>query len=150
MLDRSRIGYAFPPFQVQLEKGPLRLFAKAIGETDPVYIDEAAAAAAGYRSLPMPPTYPFCLGKDIPDPFDTLHLFDLDFSDVLHGEQSFLYHAIVCAGDTLVGQKRVVDVYDKKNGTLEFIEVKTDFRDQSGRLVCETTQTIVISIGKKI
>ena len=144
MLDRSRIGYHFPPFQVELEKGRLRLFAKAIGETNPIFIDEAAAHAAGYRSLPMPPTYPFCLGKDIPDPFDTLHLFGLDFSGILHGEQCFRYHGLACAGDTLFGQKRVSDIYDRKNGALEFIVVVTEFKDRDGRLVCEAEQTIVV------
>jgi acyl dehydratase len=144
MLDRSRIGHVFPPFQVELEKGRLRLFAKAIGETNPVYLDEDAARAAGYRSLLMPPTYPFCLGKDIPDPFDTLNLFGLDFAEILHGEQSFRYHAQACAGDTLSGRKRVADIYSRKNGALEFIVVMTDFRDRDNILVCEATQTIVV------
>ena len=144
MLDRSRIGYHFPPFQVALEKGRLRLFAKAIGETNPIFTDEAAARAAGFRSLPMPPTYPFCLGKDIPDPFDTLNLFGLDFAEILHGEQRFRYHALSCAGDTLYGQKRVSDIYERKNGALEFIVVVTEFKDRDGRLVCEAEQTIAV------
>lgn len=144
MLDRSLIGHHFPPFQVDLERGRLRLFATAIGETNPIYTDEAAACAAGYRSLPMPPTYPFSLGKDIPDPFDTLNLFGLDFAEILHGEQRFRYHALACAGDTLYGQKRVSDIYERKNGALEFIVVVTEFKDGVGRLVCEAEQTIVV------
>jgi acyl dehydratase len=144
MLDRSLIGHRFPPFQVELEKGRLRLFAKAIGETNPIYTDEDAARTAGYRSLPMPPTYPFCLGKDIPDPFDTLHLFGLDFAEILHGEQSFRYRLPACAGDTLYGQKRVSDIYARKNGALEFIVVVTEFKDGEGRVVCEAEQTIVV------
>ena len=144
MLDRSLIGHHFPPFQVDLEKGRLRLFAKAIGETNPIYTDEAAARAAGLRSLPMPPTYPFCLGKDIPDPFDTLHLFGLDFAEILHGEQRFRYHAPACAGESLYGQKRVSGIYARKNGALEFIVVITEFKDGEGRMVCEAEQTIVV------
>ncbi|MFQ5660390.1 MAG: hypothetical protein ACE5GZ_08175 [Gammaproteobacteria bacterium] len=35
MLDKFRIGHDFPLFHVVLEKGALRLFARAIGETNP-------------------------------------------------------------------------------------------------------------------
>ena len=68
MIDRKFIGYRTEPFTVEVEKGRLRMFAKAIGETDPIYTDEAAAQAAGYRSLPVPPTFLFCLEMEQPDP----------------------------------------------------------------------------------
>ena len=61
MFDKSLIGFRFEPFTVEVEKGPMRLFAKAIGETDPVYHDEPTAKAAGHRSILAPPTYVFCL-----------------------------------------------------------------------------------------
>ena len=39
----------------------LKFFAKAIGETNPIYTDEAAALEAGYRALPAPPRRsPWC------------------------------------------------------------------------------------------
>ena len=144
MLDRSKIGYKFSSFQVELEKGRLRLFAKAIGETNPVYFDESAARDAGYRSMLMPPTFPFSLGREIADPTDTLTLLNIDLASVLHGQQKFRYYASICAGDILCGQKQVVDIYDKKNGTLEFVEVKTEFCDQTGELLCEAVQTIIV------
>ena len=43
MLDRSFIGHKFDAHTVEIEKGRLRFFAKAIGETNPIYFDEAAA-----------------------------------------------------------------------------------------------------------
>lgn len=144
MLDRSKIGHEFPAFQATIETGMLRLFAHAIGETNPIYTDEAAARGAGYASLPMPLTYPFCLGKFIDDPSDTLHLFGLDHSNIFHGEQEFHYYTIVNAGDTLTGQKTVTDVYDRSNGALEFIVVTTEFKDIAGRPVCKAIQTIVV------
>lgn len=144
MLDRSKIGYVFPPFQVTLEEGLLRLFAHAVGETNPIHTDQVAARGEGYASLPMPLTYPFCLGKFIEDPSDTLHLFNLDHSSIVHGEQEFHYHRIACAGETLTGQKHVADVYERRDGALEFIVVTTEFRDVEGRLVCIAIQTIVV------
>ena len=50
MIDKKHIGHELPASVLDVEKGRLRFFAKAIGETDPVYTDEAAAEAAGYRA----------------------------------------------------------------------------------------------------
>ena len=50
MIDRQFIGHTMPAFEVLVEKGRLRFFAKATGQTDPVYTDEAAARAAGHAS----------------------------------------------------------------------------------------------------
>lgn len=145
MLDRSKIGHVFPAFEVELEKGLLKLFAGAIGETNPIYTNEDAARIAGYPSLPMPLIYAFCLGKFIPDPSDTLHLFKVDFAGVVHGEQEFHYHDSACAGETLTGQKRVTDIYERKQGDLEFIVVTTEFKDPAGKIICEAIQTIVVN-----
>ena len=66
MIDKKWIGHEFPPSELALERGRLRFFALAIGETDPVYTDVDAARAAGYattadaparrrRATPRPP-----------------------------------------------------------------------------------------------
>ena len=79
----------------------LQVFAKAICETDPVYFDETAAKAAGYRSLPVPATFLFSLELDRPDQFGWFSDVGLDLKKILHGEQSFVYHQVPVAGDTL-------------------------------------------------
>jgi acyl dehydratase len=61
MLDKSKIGFEFQSFTADVEKGRLRFFAKAIGETNPIYTDEAAAREAGYRALVAPPTFTMVL-----------------------------------------------------------------------------------------
>ena len=144
MLDKSRIGYSFPAFSATLEKGRLRFFAKAIGETSPVYLDEKAATEAGFHSLPMLPTFAFCLGKEAPDPNDVFALFGIQIADVLHGEQSFQYHRIPCSGDALTVRRTIADVYERKNGSLGFIVLKMEVTDDHARSVFEATQTIII------
>ena len=49
MADKNLIGHKIGAYSVDVEKGRLRFFAKAIGETDAIYTDEAAAQAAGHR-----------------------------------------------------------------------------------------------------
>lgn len=144
MIDRSHIGRAFPPHTAEVEKGRLRFFAKAIGETSPVYTDEAAARAAGYSALPAPPTFLFCLEMDRPDPFDTLKALGVELGRVLHGNQSFTYHAPVVAGDRITFQTRVSDIFDKKGGALEFIVLDTTATNQDAVKVADLQSVIVV------
>lgn len=144
MIDKKYIGLKSTPHRVEVEKGRLRFFAKAIGETDPIYTDEEAAKAAGYASLPAPPTFAFCLEMEKPNPFEDLETMEIDLGKVLHAEQSFKYHASICAGDSLTFETRVSDIYDKKAGALEFVVQDCSVKNQNGTLVAELRRIIVV------
>lgn len=137
MIDRQYIGHTLAPFTVPVEAGRLRFFAKAIGQTDPVYTDEAAARAAGHPGLPVPPTFLFCLEMEGPNPAEIRELLGLDYRRLLHGEQSFTYHAPAYAGDTLRFEQRIEDIYDKKGGALEFVVRLTTVDNQQGTRIAE-------------
>ncbi len=137
MIDRRHIGHAMPPFSTVVETGRLRFFAKATGQDDIVYSDEAAARAAGYPALPVPPTFLFCLEMESPNPAAIRELLGMDYRSLLHGEQGFIYHAMAFAGDALTFEQRIDDIYDKKNGALEFVVRKTRVTNQRQELVAE-------------
>ena len=65
-LDKKLIGHEFEAFSTTVEAGKVKLFCKAIGEEDPIYVDEAAAKAAGYRAVPVPPTFLQAITNDDP------------------------------------------------------------------------------------
>ena len=144
MIDRNIVGKQYPPFTVEVEKRWVRSFAEAIGETGPIYFDESVAKAAGYRSLPAPPTFPFAMIMDANQSFMILDQLGIDKRRAMHGEQSFVYRADLCAGDVVTGRQRVVDVYDKKNGTLEFLVTETRLDNQRGEHVCDLRTTVVV------
>ena len=144
MIDRRHIGHQLPPFQVEVEKGRLRFFAKATGQTDPVYTDEAAARDAGHPGLPVPPTFLFCLEMEAPNPAAIRELLGMDYRSLLHGEQGFSYYTMAYAGDTLTFRQRIEDIYDKKNGALEFVVRKTRVSNQQGELVAELRCVTVV------
>ena len=126
-VDReAALALELPPLPVDLERGRLRLFAKAIGETRPVYTDLKAARAAGYPDLPAPPSF---LGNaielDIPDPLYWLKAVGVDITSTLHGEQSMTYHRMAFAGDSLMFHRSICDVFTKKRGELEFVVKKS-------------------------
>ncbi len=145
MIDRKFIGHAFPAHTTDVEKGRLRFFAKAIGETNPIYTEESAAKDAGYRAIPAPPTYLFCLEMlDVADPFVEYEKMGIHLSKILHGEQTFHYYQPVCAGDTLHFQSKVTDIYEKKGGALQFVVQDTEAKNQSGDLVAELRRVFVV------
>lgn len=143
MLDRSKIGHEFNNFNTDVEKGRLKFFAKAIGETNPIYTDETAACDAGYKTIPAPPTFPFSLDMDGPDLLPVLELLNMDIPRILHGTQEFDYSGIIYAGDTISVSSKIKDIYDKKGGALEFVVLENSYKNQDNILVAKATCVLV-------
>jgi len=144
MVDISQIGYRHPPHSVEVERGKLLFFARTIGETHPVFVDEEAARAAGLSGLAAPPTYAFSLELDQPKPFAVLEALGVRLDRILHGTQRFIYHAPICAGDRITLQSVVEDIYEKKGGAMGFIVIRTMATNQRGEIVVEMTKTVVV------
>ena len=144
MIDRKYIGHVEPAFEVLVEKGRLRFFAKATGQTDPVYTDDVVALAAGHPALPVPPTFLFCLEMEAPDPAAIRNLLGMDYRRLLHGEQGFVYERMAYAGDVLRFEQSIEDIYDKKNGALEFVVRKTIVTNQRGESVAQLRTVSVL------
>jgi len=144
MIDRSFIGRSFPPLQVDVEAGQLRAFTRATGQRDPIYWDEQAAQAAGYRALPAPLTFLFTLDQERDDRFYFINAMGIELSHVLHGEQAFSYGAPICAGDTVTLTCTCMDIYDKKGGAMEFVILKTQALNQLSEDLGSMTATIVV------
>lgn len=143
MIDKSHIGKTFPKHSVAVESGRLRFFAKAIGETSPIYVDDAAAQKAGYRALPVPPTFLFGLEMERPEPLAWVLEIGMNLARILHGEQSFTYHRSACAGDILTFDTCISDIYDKKDGALEFVVKQSRVSNQHGEHVADLKTVLV-------
>ena len=91
---------AGPSYVVGREK--IREFARAIGDSNPAYHDPEAAQALGYADVIAPPTFAIVVSLEAAN----AALFDpelgLDYSRVVHGEQTFTYTRPICAGDELI------------------------------------------------
>ncbi|CAD6547396.1 hypothetical protein LMG27952_04567 [Paraburkholderia hiiakae] len=142
MIDRQHIGRTLPAFRAVAEAGRLRFFAKAIGETNPVYFDESAARDAGHPGLPLPPTFLFSLEFEQPDT-SWRDEIGIELPRILHGEQSFTYHRLAYAGDVLLFESRLADIYEKRGGALEFVVRETRVTNQRGEHVADLRSVIV-------
>ena len=136
MIDKKFIGMKLPTFEATAEAGQLRFFAKAIGEMDPVYTDEVAAREAGHPGLPLPLTFLFSLRFQGP-PNTWRDELGMVPSRILHGEESFVYHRMAYAGDTLKFESHIADIYEKKGGALEFVVREIRVTNQHGEHVAD-------------
>ncbi len=151
-IDRDKhVGTVSEPRTVDIEKGFLKFFAKATGETNPIYFDDEAARAAGHPAIPAPPTYLFSLALGAPakrgDVFDPENGIGVDMRRVLHGEQKFTYHRPIHAGNRLTLTTTTRDIYSKKAGALEFVVQDTRAVNETGALCAEMTMVTVVRNG---
>src|SRR6516162_865365 len=133
MLDRSLIGRVGEPVLHEVEKNAIRRFAEALGDPNPLAIDEAVARAAGYPSLVAPPTFAVSLASN--ERFR--HSLDLGTRNILHGEQAFEYARPIVAGDRITVRSRVADVQERAgaSGPMDVIVIEDEGRDDAGALV---------------
>ena len=141
-LDPSYIGRTYPatePYLVSREK--IREFATAIGDHNPAYHSVEAAQAFGYPDVVAPPTFLVILGQRS----SAQVVFDpdlgLDYSRVVHGEQSFTYTRPVVAGDVLVAVGSVANIRSAAGNDL--LTLSSAVTTVDGDLVCTVGSTIV-------
>jgi len=149
VIDRSHIGVVSEPRSIVVERGQLRFFAKATGETDPVYFDLEAAQAAGHPDLPAPPTFVFTLHLGAPARRGDYTTMGVDQMKMLHGDQQFVHHRPIYGGDTITLVTTTDDIYDRKGGALEFIVQSTEATNQRGELCVRMTSTLIVQHGRE-
>jgi acyl dehydratase len=121
MIDESIAGTVLPKSTITVDRSQIRLFAKAIGESDPVYSDLEVAQQCGHTDLPAPPTMLIGLMGAGDELTKLLIGAGGNLATMLHGEQSFSYDLVVHAGDHLTFQTRIDRVFSKKGGALQFV-----------------------------
>ncbi len=142
MLDRSLIGRESEPAVHEVEKGAIRRFAEALGDPNPLYVDEAAARAAGYPALVAPATFAVALTSN--ERFR--HSLDLGTRSILHSEQQFEYARPIVAGDRITVRSKVADVQERAgaSGPMDVIVIEDEGRDDAGALVFRTRATLIL------
>jgi acyl dehydratase len=145
MLDRSLIGRESEPVVHEVEKNSIRRLAEALGDPNPIYVDEAAARGAGFPTLVAPPTFAVTLTAN--ERFR--HSLDLGTRSMLHGEQQFEYARPILAGDRIRVVTRVADVQEKPGagGPMDVLVLEDEGRDDKGELVFRSRATLILRRG---
>jgi acyl dehydratase len=140
-LNQALVGNAYPPVRYEVGREKLREFAVAVGETDSIYHDEEAARAAGHPDIPAVPTFPVVLSMRAALAVHGDPELGLDYSRVVHGEQEFVYHQPIHAGDRLLAAAKVASAEAK--GRHELLTIQTEVTTEAGEPVCTVTGTLL-------
>ena len=143
MIDRSHIGFTTELTMAQIDPWRVHLFCQATGETDPVYWDNSVATARGHKACPVPLTFLKAMEGEHFSSAQLLKHLNVAVRGVLHAEQTFEHLAPLRVGDTIEISRKVVDIYDKKEGALTFIVVDSHFSVYA-QPVANSRQTILV------
>jgi acyl dehydratase len=142
---RAEIGKESEPVTVEVDKTACRMFARAVGYTDPIYYDEDYARSKGYRSIPAPFAF---LGHPIYNPSAPQRLggyfrTDTQFKRILNGGTDVEYLDTVCAGDVLTATTKLVDLSERQGRLGPMLITVTEFtyRNQDGKVVARMRGT---------
>jgi hypothetical protein len=132
----SEVDVPLPAYEVLIERGKVREFAKAMQSENPAYEGQGAVIPPTFlatAALWAPP------GRRADSGFDRARL--------LHGQQEFIFHGPVPrVGTALQARERVEKRYEKqgkRGGTMRFAVLVTEFRDDAGNLIAEGRSTLI-------
>lgn len=142
-VDPSFVGRSYPDavgYEVGREK--IREFADALGDDDPVYRDVRAAQAAGHSDVIAPPTFAIILSLRAQAALVEDPELGLDYSRVVHGDQSFVHHRPITAGDQLTAALHVDGI--RTMGGNDMLTVRCEITDDLGGPVTTACSLLVV------
>ena len=146
-VNRGLIGKEYPPYPVTVERGKIKEFARAIGDLNPFYVDDAVGHASEWGDVIAPPTFATSF-RDEAGQAAFLAELGVDISRVLHGEQEFEIHRQMRPGDTYLCRSKVLDIYEKsgKSGAMAFVVRETAITDRRNELVATARHITVVRL----
>jgi acyl dehydratase len=154
-----------------VDRTGILLFASALGETNPIYYDEAHAKTTPLGGVIAPPTFSISSAhwnpdfglrgiRKIPAPKPRPPLAQAggeaggrgggggSLARLLHGEQRFEYHRPIRPGMKLTVTTKPGKTWTKegkRGGSLRFSESVSEYRDEKGELVVTATSVGVLT-----
>ncbi len=155
------IGKSIGVVACEVEKGSIKRFADAVGETNPLYWDEEYAAKSRYGSIIAPPGFfgwpvklprgmTFQRPTDISDPpgaTDAMRvaLAKAGYANVLDGGIEYEFFLPVHAGDVLSAKSIIKDIRERegKTGKMAFIVIETAYHNKKNELAAIARATAI-------
>lgn len=141
------VGRTYPPSgPYAVDSALVAAFAAAVGSTDPLHTDAEAARAAGYADVIAPPTMAVRFAQAAEAAYVSDPEAGIDFSRVVHGEEHFVHHRPITAGDEVVGTLTVDAV--RQAGGHAMVTTRTELATSTGEALATCTSTIVVRGGQ--
>ncbi len=140
-------GKVYPPAPVyEVGREKIAEFAAAIGSSDPVHTDPEAARALGYPDVIAPPTFAVIVAQRSERQMMLDPEAGIDYSRLVHGEERFVHHRPVTAGDRLTATTTVDSA--RLAGGHGMVTSRTEVVDADGAPVTTVTSTVVVRGGE--
>ncbi len=143
------IGRALPPSRPYLVgREKVREFALAVGEGAAVCTDLDAARAAGHPDLVAPPTFAVAFTLPMMEAFLRDPAVGWDYAHMVHGEQSFVLHRPLCAGDGVVTTLHVDELRTRARSL--FLTLRAEVADTAGAPVVTAVSLMVTAAPAEV
>ncbi len=141
-IDHSFVGREYPVVVYEMGREKIREYARAVGDLNPLYLDEEAGRASPYGDMVAPPAMASQYALMPADYLFHDEEVGVDYRMLVHGEQDYQFFQVVRPGDRLHIKGRIKDIYEKRS--LQFVEFQTEVTNQRGEKVTVATATFVI------
>jgi acyl dehydratase len=139
------IGKTYAPSTYAVGREKIREYARAVGESHPLYLDVDAARAAGYEDVVAPPMFAVVYAM----PAVAQGMFDpevgIDFSRLVHAGQDFTWGPVVVAGDEISTTVSVKDVSERRGSGFFVFESVSE--NERGETVCTGVWSNIVRGG---
>jgi len=142
--DAELLGRELHRVTFPVERGKIAEFARATGEINPVFFDEAAARAAGFDGIPTPVTFAQVVNHYLPD--GPVFPPGFDIKRIVHGESEYEIERLPIAGEMLTASFRFVRVFEKTSksgGTMRFAVRECALIDERGDEILFRRDTLI-------
>ncbi|HKV54872.1 MAG TPA: MaoC family dehydratase N-terminal domain-containing protein [Candidatus Binataceae bacterium] len=128
---RKQIGTVTEKRTYEIERGAIRRFAEAVGDSSPLFSDEQAARKTRFGGIIAPPTFCRSLGAPALD-------IKLDMPQFrgLDGGSDWEYFEPIRPGDRITVQTKLADLRESEGrlGPMVFTTVETTYTNQHGEI----------------
>lgn len=143
MVDLSRVGAVFTgtePYVVSRAK--ITEFAEAVGAQSPLHHVPEAAVQAGYRDVVAPATFAVVIAQRAESEYIADPASGIDFSRVVHANESFTHSRPLVAGDVVSTAVHVASLTARAGITM--VTTRTEITDDGGAHVATVVSTLAV------
>lgn len=148
---QKKIGTEGKPVTLEIDKGLIRRYVEAVGDTNPLWQDVEYARSTRYGGIIAPPwllcalmaTFPIVSqSKTLPSAVPEV---TLPREHILDGGGEWEFFLPLSVGDTITSRTRLANVFERQGriGLMLFFVYETSYTNQRGELVARSSSTLI-------
>lgn len=140
---RQLIGKESAPAVWEVEKGAIRKFAEAVGDSNPLWVDEKHARKTCYGSIIAPPTFTASLTNE--EVRKAVFELELPVKRVLNGGNEIEFLQPIRPGDVITVTGKLADVRERAGniGRMLILTFEYKYTNQFGEVAAIGRNTII-------